>query len=359
MSVYSQSVMKEGACSTSNQSPINLSQTFAKPCDVLCDLVFDEAYATNAVVGRSMAGLVLSSQTSLGTCKYNGAGYTCNFLVVSHPSHHTIEDIQADAEVVAVFKNPTGKTLIICSLVRVNPTQTESIRFLSSFIPYATPSAGNTPIVLNNWSLSMMVPPNATFYSYQGSLPFPGCNSAQVIVFSSMINIDANDFALLVKDTPAGSRSVQPLGNRDVFFNGGQQLPGGNMPNDGKFYMRIHKKSDSKDKTLRPVKKPDIQTPQAVHQSKTSTLGAITKWAGDQVAINGWFSIVNLILLALVYGGALYCAYMYNYQLSSLLVLNDKGKMYGISFGQWIRSFFGGSSSYTPLERGVASRKLV
>jgi hypothetical protein len=301
--------------------------------------------------------LLINMQANLGTCKFNGEGYSCDALVVTHPSLHTIENIQADAEVQAIFKNPTGKMLTVSSLVRVNPAETEASRFLNTFIPYLNPNVNDTPVTLNNWSLSMMVPPNATFYSYQGTDIV--CRASQNIVFSSMINIDSNAFALLVKNTKPSSVAVQPLGNRDVFFNSGQQLPGGNMPNDGKFYMRIHKKSDSKDKKLRPVTKPDVQSVQAAQQAKTSTLGTITKWTSDQVMVNGVFSIVNVVLLALAYGLAMYFAYMYSDQLKSLLILNDKGRQYGSSFGQWIRSFFGGNLTSSLLERGVGSRNLI
>jgi len=65
----------------------------------------------------------------LGSCKFNGEGYTCQALLVNHPSHHTIENIQADAEVIAMFTNPTGGNLCVSTLVRVNPHQTSASSF--------------------------------------------------------------------------------------------------------------------------------------------------------------------------------------------------------------------------------------
>jgi len=381
MSGFANSGKWGGTCSGANQSPINLSQSIAKPCDILCDLVMDEGYVGDAGVYIFDMGLVLSSQ-SLGTCKYNGEGYSCEALVVNHPSHHTIENLQADAEVTALFRNPTGKRLYIHSLVRVNPSQTDASHFLNAFIPYALPKQ-YVNLKLNNWSLSMMVPPNASFYSYKGSLPIPGCEPGQSIVFSSMINIDSNDFALLVKNCPAGSRPIQPLGNREIFFNSGEQLPGGNMPKDGKIYMRLHPRKDDGDKkkgnkVVKPVNQVDISTTQAVEQSKGGLFGSIFKWTHDQASVNGWFSIVNVVLLLISFGAAVYFAYLYSDQLSSLLMLNDKAtdlaryirslvgvsvaKLRSTSFaapGFFSESSSGRSSRSNSLSRGEGSRDLL
>ena len=382
MSLFANTGKWGGACSGANQSPINLSRSIAKPCDILCDLVMDDGYATNAHVYVVREGLVLASE-SLGSCKFNGEGYSCEALIVNHPSHHTIENIQADAEVTALFRNPSGKRLYVHSLVRVNPTQTDSSHFLNAFVPYANPSQA-TQLKMRNWTLSMMVPPNATYYTYQGSLPVPGCEAGRTVVFSSMINIDSNDFALLVKNVKPGSRPIQPLGNREVFFNSGEQLPGGSMPKDGKVYMRLHPRKDDEKKLkkgeVKPVTQPDIAGPQKAAQSGAGIFGAISDWSRSQAAANGWFSIVNLFLLMISLGCAIYFAYMYSDQLAALLTLNEKGR----GIGRWLRSFVistGGAVSarastfYAPallpetssrresrsnsMDRGVESRPII
>jgi hypothetical protein len=313
---------------------------------VLCDLVIDDGYVNSAYVASTALGLLLYNQTGLGTCKYNGEGYTCQSLVVNHPSHHTIENIQADAEVVAVFRSPTGKILSVSSLVRVNPAQTDASRFLNSFIPYAN-SMSSPPVNIvlgNNWSLTMMVPPNATFYSYQGTVPFPYCEIAQVIVFSSMINIDQNDFALLAKNGVAGSRPIQPLGDRQVFFNSGDQLPGGTTPKDGKVYMRLHPKKDTGKKQKNDAKHADVGGAYSNEKNKGGFISAIAEWAHDQVAVNGVLSIINVVLLLLSFSCALYYAMKYHSQFNILLVLNKKAG----DFGAWLRSkVVGGTPSYS------------
>jgi len=321
-----------------NPSPINLSQSSAQPCDSLCDLVMDDAYATNGRVGIEEGKfLVLYGDPNLGSCKFNGEGYSCEALVVVHPSSHTIENIQADAEVTAIFRNPTGKMLIVSSLIRVNPAETQASHFLNTFIPYANPNERNTPVALNNWSLAMMVPPNATFYSYQGTDLL--CRPAQNVVFGSMINIDSNAFALLVKNTKPTAVAVQPLGSRQVYFNNGQQLPGPQMPNDGKIYMRIrsNKADDDKKKAtskfVKPVTQANVSGAQTTQRNSSGLLGAISNWSHTQAAANGWFSLINVFLMVISMGLAIYAAYAYNDQVAALLTLNDKAR----TFAQWLR----------------------
>lgn len=307
MSIYSSST--SWTCSTSNQSPINLSQSSAKPCDLLCELVMDDVMIPQANVVVSDEGLILQNTAGLGTCKYNGEGYTCTMILVNHPSHHTIENIQADAEVIAIFTNPTGSYLCVSSLVRVNSSQSTSTHFFNSFVGYANPGQQYTTVNLGeNWMLPMMVPPNGSYFVYDGSMVVPPCQNVKWVVFKSMINIDPNDFALLVKNVSPGSRPIQALGDRTVYFNDTAQLPGAPMPHDNKTYMRCKR---SGKKTTAPngatntksggglmggtkdVTSPDVKT-KATENKQPSK---ITKFVNDQIAANGIMSFVDVVLL--------------------------------------------------------------
>ena len=320
MSLYSSSTSWGGNCSGANQSPINLSQSGAKPCDLLCELVFDDVYVPQATVAISNEGMVLQNTAGLGSCKFNGEGYTCQAVLLNHPSHHTIENIQADAEVIAMFTNPTGKNLCVSTLVRVNPNQTSASAFFNSFIPYGNPSVASTPVNLGeNWGLFQMVPPNGSYYVYDGSLVAPGCDPTKWVVFKSMINIDSNDFALLVKNVAPGSRPIQGLGDRDVFYNDIEQLPGGPMPHDNKTYMKCRRAGQ---KTTPP--KPVVQAPLGAEAAKatTTTLGSVQKWASSQIATNGIISIVDVVLSLLAVAMAVYVSWLYASDMSFLLGLS-------------------------------------
>jgi carbonic anhydrase len=298
MSVYSSST--SWACPTSNQSPINLSQSSSKPCDLLCELVMDDVMIPQANVMISDEGLVLQSTAGLGTCKYNGEGYTCTMILVNHPSHHTIENIQADAEVIAVFTNPTGAYLCVSSLVRVNSSQTPSTHFFNSFIGYANTTQQYTTVNLGeNWMLPMMVPPNGAYFVYDGSMVVPPCQNVKWVVFKSMINIDPTDFALLVKNVSPGSRPIQALGDRQVYFNDTAQLPGAPMPHDNKTYMRCKRAGAKKEPTgglmggTKDVTKPDVKSKAEENKAPSK----ITKFVSEQIATNGLLTFLDLILV--------------------------------------------------------------
>lgn len=295
MSIYSSS--NSWTCPSGNQSPINLSQSLAKPCDLLCELVMDDVMISQANVMLSDEGLILQNTAGLGTCKYNGEGYTCNMILLNHPSHHTVENIQADAEVIAIFNNPTGGYLCVSSLVRVNSSQTPSSHFFNSFIGYANPSQQYTAVNLGeNWSINMMVPPNGAYFVYDGSLVVPPCQPVKWVVFKSMINIDPTDFALLVKNVTPGSRPIQPLGDREVYFNDISQLAGAPIPHDNKTYMRCKRSGKKTAPPVKDVTKPDAKS-QAAANDKNTVTGKIGKFVSDQIATNGLMSFLDVLVL--------------------------------------------------------------
>ena len=330
MSIYASS--GSWGCSSANQSPINLSQSSAKPCDLLCELVMDQVQVPQANVLISDEGLILQNTAGLGTCKYNGEGFTCDMVLVNHPSHHTIENIQADAEVIAIFTNPSGKYLCVSSLVRVNSSHSTSTQFFNKFVPFANPSESQTQVNLgDDWSLNMMIPPNGAYFVYDGSMVVPNCQAAKWIVFKSMINIDSNDFALLVKNVSPGSRPIQALGDREVFFNDTEQLPGSPTPHDNKTYMRCRRLGKSK---------PDVKDVQpAGAKEARDDLGSkkphpAIKWAQEQLEVNGLIEIVNFIMMI----SAIYFGFTYGKDLEYRF-LGKKLYMLTFDLAAWIRGF--------------------
>jgi len=266
----------------------------------MCELVMDDVMVPQANVVVGDEGLILDNEAGLGSCKFNGEGYTCTKLVVNHPSHHTIENIQADAEVIAIFTNPTGKFLCVSSLVRANSAQTPATHFFNSFVTFADTTKPYTTVNLGeNWGLNMMVPPTGSYYVYDGSMVFPGCESAKWVVFKAMINIDPNDFANLVKTNAPGSRPIQPLGDREVFFNDIESLPGGPMPHDNKSYMRCKRLGKKQD--VKPVSAPDVKS----EKSKMVPSSGITKFVTDMYSKNEAMQVLDVILLigAVMLGG--------------------------------------------------------
>jgi len=337
MSIFSSST--SWGCPGTDQSPINLSQSTSKPCDLLCELVMDDVMIPQANVIVSDEGLILQNTAGLGTCKYNGEGYTCTMLTVNHPSHHTVENIQADAEVIAIFTNPTGKYLCVSSLVRVNSSQSTSTHFFNSFVNYADPTQQYTTVNLgDNWGLFMMVPPAGSYFVYDGSLVVPPCRSVKWVVFKSMINIDPTDFAILTQKVSPGSRPIQGLGDREVFYNDTEQLPGGPMPNDNKAYMRckrVAKKGEAPSGL--GAKKPVTQAPlkATASSNEKGVLQRTHESISKQVKENGFIPLIEVIVF--VVGLAL--AFYYSRSQTSI-TYGEKPSLWAQSAASYIRGLF-------------------
>jgi carbonic anhydrase len=297
------------SCSSAKQSPINLTQSGAKPCNLSCDLVMDDGNVTQASVSVSDEGLILESSSSLGSCKFRGESYVCQGLSINHPSHHTIEGVQADGEVTAIFRKPTGELMCMSTLFRINSAQTPSYGFFKQFVPYAV-TTGETKVQMRDWSISALVPPEASYYVYQGSTLVPPCAPCEWIVFKSMINMDQGDFAYLVRNAEAGSRPVQGLGDREVFFNDTNNVPGGPMPHDNKFYLRLRPTGDTKVSPKLETKAVDLKS--KIKQSKedaeeeaknpTTLLGQAAKAKNDYVSQVGTIGLILTIVAAIAIG---------------------------------------------------------
>jgi carbonic anhydrase len=319
MSIFSNQSTWPPQCLSANQSPINLSQTSSKPCEVTCDLVMDDGYISQAIVLISDEALLLVSYSSLGSCKFRGESYICKSISINHPSHHTLEGVQADGEVIAYFEKPTGELLCVSSLFRVNPSQTSSYTFFKQFVPYALPT-GETQVKLQDWSVAMMVPPSSSYYTYTGSTCFPPCAPCEWVVFKTMINMDIGDFAYLVRNSQAGSRSLSAQGSREVYFNDTQNLSGV-MPNDGKIYLRLRPTgntpmpslSQTGQKSKKDIKlKPEPEDP----NKPVSWTGKRQKELNDHIKSNGGYlptAEIWLIAIAVIAG----CYYGYNYSRTS------------------------------------------
>jgi len=305
MSLFSSQATWPPQCLSANQSPINLSQSSTKPCNLTCDLVMDDGYISQATVSLSNEGLFLMTNSGLGSCKFRGQSYVCRGLTINHPSHHTLEGVQADGEVTAIFEKPTGELLCVSSLFRVNPSQTSSYTFFKQFVPYAL-TTGDTQVKLQDWSLAMMVPPSSPYYTYTGSTLAPPCAPCEWVVFKTMINMDTGDFAYLVRNCEAGSRTIQGLGNREVFYNDNENLSGV-MPNDGRMYIRLKPTGKSKTPELghgtKSVKlKADDEDPKHTHTWSGSAHKALKNHVDSNGGVVGTIQLWTILVMVIIGG---------------------------------------------------------
>ena len=258
----------------------------------------EDTQISQATVIVSNEGLLLTGP-SLGSCKFKNESYVCMALSINHPSHHTIEGVQSDGEVVAYFKKPTGERLCVSALFRVSTAQNSSYTFFKQFVPYGL-TTGDTKLQLRDWSLTMMCPPGSPYFVYTGSTLVPPCVSTEWVVFKNTITMDTGDFAYLVRNVGAGSRSVQSIGDREVFFNDTRNTNGA-MPHDNKFYLRLKPTGNTKidKKKSNPVDLESNVVDPPLSQDE------YVKYAYEAVEENGgWVKtlIIVLTVLAVVYG---------------------------------------------------------
>lgn len=235
---------KYKGCGAPHQSPVNLSRTFALPCDRLCELVVDKVAIQKGIVSVNYEG-VMSLGFEAGakpTIKFNGEGYTCVNFSLFHPAQHTIENVQAEAELVGYFTNPKGYTVAISVPVRPAAGDTPSTSFFNKFVPYVVPDEFITTSLGDSWEFNDVLPQNPAYFVYEGTKLTPNCDpDVTWVVFANSVTIDPSDFAKLSSNTPAGSRPLQQVGDREVFYNDGETIEGPAAKKDGKVYMRCRR----------------------------------------------------------------------------------------------------------------------
>lgn len=82
-----------------------------------------------------------------------------------------------------------------------------------------------------NWNILSLLPKKRTFYSYEGSLPFPPCTEHfQWIVFSEPIFMMEDYISTIRREgNPIGNRQVHPLNGRVVSYNNNVELKTNNL----------------------------------------------------------------------------------------------------------------------------------
>ena len=293
------------ACGAPKQSPVNLSRSFAKPCDRLCELLLDKVAIPQATATiKSNLGMHLSFGDVKPTAKFNGEGYTCKEAFLFHPAQHTLENIRAEAEFIALFENPKGFILAVSVPIRTSPGDSPSTSFFNRFVPY--PSVEDEPTQVNlgqDWMFQDIVPEEKGFFVYEGSWVTPPC-TAEVTwcVFSQAVTIDPSDFAKLSSRSPGGNRPLQEVGSRDVFFNDGEKVDSTFGKKDGKVYMRCRRvPREGELPAEQSIKKSDalLKSQQNIEKAQSVAMSNIQTGVGDLwTQMGGIWGLLMMIFYA-------------------------------------------------------------
>ena len=299
---------KYKACGAPHQSPINLSRSFALPCDRLCELTIDKVNVTKASVFNAEFCLNLRfDRSSQPSARFNGEGYTASLAYLFNSGQHTVENVRAEAEFIVEFTNPKGHILAVSIPVRSSSGQSQSTDFFNKFIRYATSEVYNSVTVPlgDDWKLQDAFPSNTGYYVYEGSWILPNCQpNVTWVVFANAASMDPSDFAHLVKTVPARNRPLQEVGDREVFYNDGEKIEPG-VPSDGKMYMkcrRIPKKGEiSSSDSKSAIKQGNLlKADQAMtDKNRSQAISNIETKIGDvYTSLGGIWGILSVITFA-------------------------------------------------------------
>ena len=294
---------KYKACGAPHQSPVNLSQSFALPCERLCEWTVEDSAVGIARVHNAtstVGGIVLEGfQNGTPTATFNGDGYTCGGIVLFPSGQHSLEGVFADAELVCLFTHPGGKTVCMSVHVRSSPGDTASSKFFNAFVPYA-----NNPNTVNlgrEWSLLDVVPDVPSYYIYTGTTIWPACQpDVTWIVYSNTVTIDPSDYAILVRNSKPARRPLEEVGDREVTFFDAQGMT---TPRDGKMYMRCRRLGKSAPEVEKPSEKVGLggiskeKSQESLDAQQRSINNASAAASAQYQTMGGLYGILAVLLL--------------------------------------------------------------
>ena len=291
------------ACGAPNQSPINLSQSFSVPCDRLCEWIVDEVSVGEAHLANhseNHGGLILRDFTNgKPTASYNGEGYSCEEITLYSTSQHSLESVFGEAELVAKFTHPTGKTVCMSIIVRTSPGDTPSSKFFNAFVPY---SDSDTTIKLGDtWSLTDILPDTPAYFVYTGTTLTPPCEPDVIwIVYSNTVTMDPSDYAKLAKNVRPARRPLEEVGDREVTFF---DAAGISTPRDGKLYFRCRKREGIQKEEKPLIQKGGLQetVDKQEKESTTQKRNNFNKSISDSYAgMGGLWGILEVLTLLVI-----------------------------------------------------------
>ena len=294
---------KYKACGAPHQSPINLSQSFALPCDRLCEWKVDDVSVGQATVETpANDGLTLTGfSNGTPTASFNGDGYTCKKMVLYSTAQHSLDSVFGEAELVATFTHPSGKTVNMSVIVRTSPGDTASAKFFNAFVPY---SDSDQQVNLgNSWSLQDVVPDTPAYYVYTGTNLVPPCEPDVIwIVYSNTVTMDPSDYAKLAKNVKPARRPLEEVADREVMFYDAQ---GVSTPRDGKLYLKCRRPGGAakmeEEKPL--IQKGGLQdeVEKQAEESTTTTRNNFRQAAADQYnSMGGIWGVLEMLTLLVI-----------------------------------------------------------
>jgi carbonic anhydrase len=229
---FSESFAWTGQCLAPNQSPININTDpdVIQICKSLCD--FKLYYKPSKCFVNYKNNLVRLKYSSGSYLEFNNILYELTEITIHVPTLHNIDNSKYDLEICMIHKlsndNKTTTTsetpngIILCRLFEAGPHHGNPEQFINQFIneiPNETIDFNKEISVSKDWGVNMLIPENKSYYIYDGSLPFPPCDTNyKVIVYEDIGSIGETNLEIFKLNIGENIRITQDIGDRVVMY---------------------------------------------------------------------------------------------------------------------------------------------
>ncbi len=317
------------ACSSMEQSPINIDTDILKECNLMCQI--ETNYKHSKCRLQYTKNNMISIKYDYGSrAKFNGVYYNLTDILIFTPSMHTIDNERFEVEVMMIHKTEQSGNAdakdngIITSklLNRYNREHGPEQDFFNEFffkIPNEAPkddSLYETIDVSTRWNADLLNPKSrSSFFMYDGSLPFPPCTEKfKVIVYEEIGNIGDTNFRLLKENVGKNNRPVQDLGTRKIFYNPGRILK----------ETETNEDTFSHNKFLRCVKRDDVEPTQATEEESSNDNNEVP----DEKLTDDTFKTVKNIFMFIAFMSIVVLSYLFTKYLYRLMYVQKALKVF-------------------------------
>lgn len=221
-----------------NQSPINIQRSKLEPCKGLCQLKLNYNPSKCNIVTHNE--VITIKYDSGSFAYYNDDVYELIEAKIHIPSMHLVDGQQYDMEIDLYHCRSTDRMassdgdntnicpdggLIIGVFCQSGVEYGTSQNFFSQFINKVPipETMVNKPIdksidVSNDWNIAKIIPDNKSFYTYDGSRPYPPCDEKwKWIIFQDYVGIGSTNFEDLKYNINDNNRPILPIFDRIVY----------------------------------------------------------------------------------------------------------------------------------------------
>ena len=221
-----------------NQSPINIKRSKLEPCRGLCQLKLNYNPSKCNVITHNEVVTIRYDPGSFAY--YGGDVYELIEAKIHIPSMHLVDGQQYDMEVDLYHCRTTDRIssssgdninvcpdggLIIGVFCQSGVEFGDSQNFFSQFINKVPipETFVNKPIeksieVSSDWNIAKIIPENKSFYTYDGSRPYPPCDEKwKWIIFQDYVGIGSTNFQDLKYNLSDNNRPILPIFDRIVY----------------------------------------------------------------------------------------------------------------------------------------------